>query len=353
MIRMKTYIVLNPLGVFGVNEKKEIVDRVLFPKNEKKIVDVLLNKDLTKEEKQLIERLKRKGYTKFVSSKKIEGYEFEADNLGERVIRHQFRQIAKDLGYSDIQLNGLLTRIGIEFTKRKTKETVKKDRIVIQAINAIDEIDKSLNIFVARLREFYGLHFPEMNRVVEKHEKFVKIVSEYGLRDNIKEEGLVDLAKESMGIDLSEKDEEMIKEYATRIKELYKLREHMEKYVGNVLKEIAPNFTSLAGPLLAARLIAIAGGMDKLARKPSSTLQLLGAERALFRFLRGKGRSPRFGILFTHPSVQQVPDKLRGKIARILASKLSIAIKMDYYGKGDKSKELEKDLKKRIDEAMK
>ncbi len=347
---MKAYIILNPLGVFGVSEKKQIVDQVLFPKNIEKMVNALLNKDITKQEKELIERLKKKGYTKFISSKRTEEYEFETDNFGETIIRQQFRQIAKDLGYPDTQLNKLLTRIGIEFTKRKTKENVKKDRIVIQAINAIDEMDKSINIFVARLREWYGFHFPEMEREIKKHENFVKLISEYGLRKNMKE--FSELAKTSMGIDLSKKDEEILKEYATKIKELYKLREHMEKYVGSVLKEIAPNFSALAGPLLAARLIALVGGMERLAKKPSSTVQLLGAEKALFRHLRGKGRSPRFGILFTHPLVQQVPDRLRGKIARSLASKLSIAIRMDFYGKEDISKKLKEELDKSMKKAM-
>jgi nucleolar protein 56 len=127
----------------------------------------------------------------------------------------------------------------------------------------------------------------------------------------------------------------------------------MEKYLENLLKEFAPNFSAVAGPLLAARLINLAGGFDKLAKKPSSTIQLLGAEKALFRYLHGHGKSPKHGVLFTHNLIQQAPAKKRGKIARVIASKLSIAIKMDYYGKEDKSEELKKDLKQRIDKILK
>jgi len=349
---MKVYIIQSLLGVFALDEKGELLDHIPYPKNIDKIVEKMSDQNLTKEENELLKKLKKKGYNEFISSKKTDEYEFELDNPGEKSFREKFRQIAKKLGFSDVELNQFLTNIGIELTKRRTKETVKKDKVIIQAVDAIDEIDKSLNIFIARLREWYGLHFPEMDRLIEKHEKFAKIVSEYGLRNKIKEKELSELKETSMGIDLSEKDETILKEYATKIKELYKVREHIEKYVDHVMKEVAPNLRELAGPLLAARLIALTGGLDKLAKKPSSTIQLLGAEKALFRYLRGRGRSPKYGLLFTHPSIQNAPANKRGKLARVLASKLSIAVKIDYYGKRDRSKELRKDLDERIKKIM-
>lgn len=345
---MKAYIVQSLLGVFAFSEKGELVDHIPYPKDVNKVVGKMSDHDLTEEENGLLKRLKKKGYEDFISSKKADEYKFELDNPGEPSFREKFRSIAKKLGFSDVELNQFLTDIAIGLTKRRTKETVKKDKIIIQAVDAIDEIDKSLNIFIARLREWYGLHFPEMDKLIEKHEKFAKIVSEYGLRNNIKEKELSGLKDVSMGIDLAEKDETILKEYATKIKELYKLREHIEKYVGYVMKEVAPNLKELAGPLLAARLIALTGGLEKLAKKSSSTIQLLGAEKALFRYLRGRGRSPKYGLLFTHPFIQNASPNKRGKVARILASKLSIAVKIDYYGKEDRSKELKKDLEERI-----
>jgi len=333
---MKVFVSQTFLGIFAFDEKERLVDKVLFPKDAKKIVDSLENPEKFK--KELIEKLGKKGY------KQIE----ESDEIG----KSSFRKVAKDLGYSDKQLNKLLTEIGIELTRRKIKQTVKKDKIIIQTVNAIDELDKSINIFVARLREWYGLHFPELEQTEDKHERFVKLISNYGLRDNIPEENLGKISKESMGINLSEKDEEILQEYATRLKELYKLREHMEKYTEKLMKGIAPNFSELATPILGARLIALSGGLERLAKKPSSTLQLMGAEKALFRYLRGKGRSPKFGVLFTHPRIQKVPGNKRGRIARILASKMSIAVKIDYYGSEDKSEELKKELDKRIKKAL-
>jgi len=349
---MRVYIVLNLLGIFALDKKGELIDQIPFPRDTKEIVQKLNEMGLTTEEIELIKKLKKMGYKEFISSKPHETYNFEPENFGERKFRRDFRIIIKKLNFSDIELNELLTNVGIELTKQRIKQSVKKDKIIIQTIDAIDEIDKSLNIFVTRLREWYGLHFPEMIRLIEKHEKFTKIISEYGLRNKIKEKELESIKKTSMGIELSEKDENILKEYATQLKDLYKLREHMEKYVDHVLKEIAPNLRELGGSLLTGRLIALAGGLDKLAKKPSSTVQLLGAEKALFRYLHGRGRSPKYGLLFTHPLIQNAPPEKRGKIARVLASKLSIAAKLDYYGKKGKSKELMEDLEKRVKKIM-
>jgi nucleolar protein 56 len=348
---MKAYVVQGLIGVFAFNEKGELIDKIFSPKDVKKIAQNI-NQGLTTEEKQIIDRLKKNGYTTFVSSKHNDAYQFEEDNLGDKKYRQNFRTTAKEGNFSDLELNEFLTSIGIELTKIRIKDVVKKDKIIIQAVDAIDEIDKSLNIFIERLREWYGLHFPEMGRFVEKHERYSKIVAQFGLRDKIEEKDLAELKKTSMGIELSEKDEEILKEYATRMNELYKLREHIENYIDYVLKEVAPNLRELATPLIAARLIAMSGSLDKLAKKPSSTIQLLGAEKALFRYLRGRGRSPKYGLLFTHVYIQNAPADKRGKVARVLASKLCIAARIDYYGKVDRSQEMKKDLETKIKQIM-
>jgi len=349
---MKAYIVRNLIGVFGLDENGKLIDYVLFPKDVNLIIQKMNETDLTPEEKDLTAKLKEKNYKELISSKKIDAFQLDTENIGEKLLRKSFRSITQKVHISDTELNEQLTKVGIGLTRSRIKEVVKKDKIIIQAVDAIDEIDKSLNIFTARLREWYGLHFPEMENAVEKHERFIKLVSEYGLRENIDEKELNHIPKTSMGIDLSVKDEAILKEYANSIKELYKLRERMEKYVGHVLKEVAPNLLEIAGSLLAARLIALTGGLEKLAKKPSSTIQLLGAEKALFRFLHGRGRSPKYGLLFTHQLIQNASPEKRGKVARVLASKISIAAKMDFYGKKEKSDELKKGLEDRIKKIM-
>jgi nucleolar protein 56 len=349
---MKAYIVRNLIGVFGLSPNGELIDYILFPKDMNLAIQRIEETDLTPEEKELIIKLKKKNYTELISSKRNSAFQLDTERTGEKLLRENLRSIIKKIPLSDAGLNEQLTQIGIMITKRRIKEVVKKDKIIMQAVDAIDEIDKSLNIFTARVREWYGLHFPEMESAVEKHEKFIKLISEHGLRENIDDSELKQIAETSMGIELDKKDEEILMEYATKIKELYKFREHLEKYVGYVLKEVAPNLQGIAGDLLAARLIALTGGLEKLAKKPSSTIQLLGAEKALFRFLHGRGRSPKYGLLFTHQLVQNAPLEKRGKIARILASKLSIAAKIDFYGKKIKSEELKKELENRIKRVM-
>jgi nucleolar protein 56 len=155
-----------------------------------------------------------------------------------------------------------------------------------------------------------------------------------------------------MGADLDEEDVKAIQEFASRIIDLYQLRKNIEKYIDNVLKEIAPNMREIAGPILTAKLIAKAGGLDKLARMPSSTIQLIGAEKALFRHLHGRGNSPRFGYIFMHSLIQNAPERLKGRIARVLSSKLSIAVKMDYYSKEYKADKLKDELKERVKEIL-
>lgn len=349
---MKIYVASNFIGVFGLDSDGKLVDHVLFPDDTNLIIQRVNKADLIQEEKELITKLKKEGHKELVSSKKNDAFQLDTEKIGEKLLRENLRFIIKKIHISDADLNERLTNIGIALTKTRIKEVVKKDKIIIQAVDAIDEMDKTLNIFTSRLREWYGLHFPEMEMSIERHEKFVKLVSEYGLRENMDKKEFKQIAKTSMGINLSEEDEVILKDYATRIKELYKLRENLEKYVSHVLKEIAPNLRELAGGILAAKLIALTGGLEKLAKKPSSTIQLLGAEKALFRFLHGRGRSPKYGLLFTHQLIQNAPPQKRGKVARVLASKLSIAAKMDFYGKKIKSDELKKSLEERIKKIM-
>ncbi len=112
-----------------------------------------------------------------------------------------------------------------------------------------------------------------------------------------------------------------------------RVREEIERALESELPQMAPNLTALLGPLLSARLIAQAGGLDRLARLPASTIQVLGAERAFFEHLRGRAPPPRHGLLFLHPDVQSAPRALRGKLARALAGKAAIAARLDRAGR--------------------
>jgi len=350
---MQAYIVTTFIGVFGVNKKNKIISFNPFPKNSEKIAErmKLSEIEVIDEEKKVQNDLWKNKYKQFIFSvRKFGAKHVEPNNDAEKFIKENLRKLAieKKIVKNQVEFNQLLTRVNLELTKVKIKKSIGRDSLVIQANNTIEELDKSINILIERLREWYGLHFPEMDRIISDHEKYVGIIEKFGLRKNITEAELSKFREKSMGTELNENDIKIIQSFAIRILELYKLRKEISKYLEKELKEVAPNFSELAGAMLGAKLLAKAGGLERLARMPSSTIQLIGAEKALFRFLHGKGKSPRFGMIFNHPLIQNAPEKLKGRIARVLASKLTIAAKMDYYSKEYKGGQLKKDLEERV-----
>lgn len=353
---MRAYIVTTIAGVFAVGEDKKILEFRPFGKNPKEIAEKLKLSEieLLDEEKEIRDKLAKKKALVIFSNRKEGVKHAEPGNEFENFVRENLRKLAMEKGFvkDDVEFNQILTQVNLELTKVKIKKAVGADHLVIHAINATDELDKSINILVERLREWYGLHFPEMDRIVSSHEKFAELVAKFGTREKIDEEDLKSFSQQSMGIDISDEDIKVIQDIANQILQLYKLREKIANYIEKSLKKIAPNFSELAGPQLAAKLIAKAGGLDKLARMASSTIQLLGAEKALFRYLHGKGKSPRHGLIFAHQFIQNAPDKHRGKIARTLAAKLSIAAKLDFYGKKFKADQMKKELQERVKEIL-
>src|SRR3989338_4248993 len=227
----------------------------------------------------------------------------------------------------------------IKITKTSIKESVKKDLLIVQASSSIEDIDKAINLLVKRLREWYSYYNPEASYAYENHEKFVSLINHKKKSQLLKELNVSE--KDAIGADLPEKDISAIMELAQKTSALFYLRQSYEKYLEGLEKEECPNFVELAGVTIAAKLIAHAGSMKRLAQMPASTLQIIGAEKALFRHMRNKKRNlpPKYGIIHEHPLIQKSDDKLRAKAARALADKLSIAIRVDYFkGKfiGDK-----------------
>jgi len=272
-------------------------------------------------------------------------------------------ELAKDVG----EAPSLEFEVAYEFTRRGLMGAAKKrDLLLAHAIRTVDDIDKTLNLFVNRLREWYSVHFPELNDLVDDHRLFVTIVSQVGTRDEMDLERLksigvpeglakriVDVASKSVGADVSEHDAEAMRTFASISLQLYDLRSQLEGYIGRVAKEVAPNVTELVGPLLAARLISLAGSLEELATMPASTIQVLGAEKALFRALRTGGRPPKHGVIFQYPDIFRAPRWQRGKIARALASKLAIAAKVDTFSGRFIGDRLREELQQRIAEIKK
>lgn len=222
-------------------------------------------------------------------------------------------------------------------------EFAKRDALIIQAVSALDEVEKSVNIHAERLREWYSLHFPEADRHVKDHEKYTKMVAA-GDRGNVDGKTLKLMAEKSVGAELEKSDYAILSKYADEILALYKTRDSLDAYIGSMMKKIAPNIESLAGPSVGARLIRIAGSLENMAKMPASTIQVLGAEKALFRHLKTHAKGPKYGIIFQCPIIHASPKKNRGKIARSLGSKLAIAAKVDFY-----NGELDPSLKKKFE----
>jgi nucleolar protein 56 len=331
------YLIKTFIGIFALGEDKEVISFKPFPKDANIIATKLMEEE-PKELQQIKNELKNK---QFITDKEIEN--FVKKNFLKYEIEYRFVK-------NQIEFNQFLTKVNSELTKLKIKESVGRDTLIIHVNNAIEELDKSINIFVERLRELYSLHFPEMDRIIENHETYVQLIEKFGDRKNLDDKRLNQFKEKSSGMDFNEQDVNAVKMFASNITKLYELRESLSKYLSTLLKEIAPNFSALAGDMIAAKLMSRAGGLERLSLLPSSTLQLLGSEKALFRFLKSKGRSksPKFGLIYNHPLIQNSPKDKQGKIARLLASKLVIAARIDYYSKEYKGDKIKKELEDKI-----
>lgn len=225
-------------------------------------------------------------------------------------------------------------------TKSKVAASVTDEQLIIQAVTSLQQLEQATNRLVKKAREWYGLLDPEFERSVQEHVDFL-------------DQALSGRATATaMGGTLSEADAEAILTFLRQAKLLYEEKERLGAYVEAKMRGCCPNMTILAGSRIGAELLSHAGSLQRLATMPSGTLQLLGAEMALFRHLKDKRRhrSPKYGLIFKHPLVQKVSAKERGKAARSLADKLSICARIDLF-KGETQAEAYKEaLAKRFGE---
>jgi nucleolar protein 56 len=379
---VKGTIIESTFGIFALNEQNEIIESVLFPKKPQKAAKILAKIKAGKfvdELSQLIDKLAKNGFDTFV---------FESPNLTKTVreklnvkvevaksfkaremLRSNIEKFAVKIGFvkDTIEFERWMHDVALEITKLRVKGAVeKRDLIIVQAIQTIDDLDKTINLFMSRVREWYGMHFPELDRLLDKHETYARLVFKLGNKDNFtgerlekedvpksKAEKIAQSTETSMGADLSETDLTQIQMLCKNVLQLYQLRQSLENYLDTTMEEVTPNIKALAGSLLGARLISLAGGLTNLAKMPSSTIQVLGAEKALFRSLKTGTRPPKHGIIFQHTLLHEAKKWQRGKIARAMAGKLAIAARADAFGSRYIGEELKADLKKRIEEIHK
>ena len=240
-----------------------------------------------------------------------------------------------------------LRDFAIQLSSTKITEVSESpDLHVIQSINTLDDTDKIINAISSRLREWYGLHFPELDNIIDSINGYAQIVLA-GKRKNMTDDVFVNagfpdskvqmlslVREKSRGGDITEENLLMVQSLAKNILELFDMRKNLEEQIDIQMKEIAPNITAVLGTTVGARILAKAGSLVRLSSMPASTIQVLGAEKALFRALKTGSNPPKHGLLFQHAVVHAAPRWQRGKIARAIAAKAAIAARVDVHGGG-------------------
>ncbi|EAU80596.1 nucleolar protein NOP58 [Coprinopsis cinerea okayama7 len=241
----------------------------------------------------------------------------------------------KDLATMSLGLSHSLARFKLKFSPDKV------DTMVVQAIALLDDLDKEINIYAMRVKEWYGWHFPEMAKIISDNVAYAKVIRHMGFRTNASSTSFEHILPEdleltlkaaaeiSMGTEISDSDIAHIHQLCDQVISISQYRAQLAEYLRNRMNAIAPNLTALVGELVGARLISHAGSLLSLAKYPASTVQILGAEKALFRALKTKHDTPKYGLIYHASLIGQAPPKLKGKMARMVATKAALSIRVD------------------------
>jgi len=235
------------------------------------------------------------------------------------------------------------------YSRAKVKFNINKsDNMIIQSISLLDQMDKDINTFSMRVREWYSWHFPELIKIVNDNKLYARLVGFLQNRKGITREehfsGIVEIlgdedkaelvlqaSKTSMGYDISDFDMKNISRFADRVASLAQYREDLANYLHKKMMDISPNLTTLVGDIVGARLINRAGSLISLAKYPASTVQILGAEKALFRALKNRSHTPKYGLIYNSSYITKAKNRDKGRISRFLANKCVIASRIDAF----------------------
>ena len=295
---MNHYLITKWFGTF-LCDKTGVQKEILFPKHEKEIVQRLREiekNNILEEEKKIV-----KNTNVIVNEKRLQqlGTYNDAEPFFKTITINP-----KDYGFSQELFHDASLLLA---QQRVDEQLQSEDLQLIQMVNALDDLVQTANLLSERLSCW--LLLPTPKKKVKPFEKTLAAVND----------------------------------------EIQRLQDQIEID----MKTIAPNTSKIIGPLIGARLIALAGGMQRMAMLPASTVQILGAEKALFRFKKEGGRPPKHGVIFQHPLINRAQKTERGKIARLLANKISTAMKADVFTKRDIADELQQDIDIRLQEIRK
>lgn len=248
-------------------------------------------------------------------------------------------------GMDDSTMKAMTLGLSHSLSRYKLKFSADKvDTMIVQAIGLLDELDKEINTYGMRVREWFGWHFPELGKIITDNGQYVAAVKKMGMRIHVAsldfsdilttdiESAMKSVCEVSMGTEISEEDVLNIRSLCDQVLSLTEYRTQLYDYLKNRMAAIAPNLTVMVGELVGARLISHAGSLMNLAKAPASTVQILGAEKALFRALKTKHDTPKYGLIYHASLVGQAAPKNKGKISRVLAAKTALAIRVDALG---------------------
>lgn len=360
-------VILTELGI-AVFENKNCIKRfpfsepvedyVFVKKGESRLSELVkflygVEKGIEVNDRALLEILKKKS----INAQMME----EKDSAK---IQSSKPDILVSAGFAKDQSDAMskLREFAIKLSSSKVTEVSESpDLHIIQAINTLDDMDRIINAISSRLREWYGLHFPELDNIIDSINGYSQIVLA-GKRDKLskktfedagfpesKVEMLTLVTEKSRGGDITDANLAIVQTLAKQILELFDLRKQLEEHVESEMRKVAPNLSAVLGTSVGARILARAGSIKNLAIMPASTIQVLGAEKALFRSLKTGSQPPKHGLLFQHTLVHAAPRWQRGKIARAIAGKAAIASRVDFHGGGLNQVLLDK-LNIRVDE---
>ncbi len=317
------YLYSNIIGTFVFNQNFQIREKVIFKKSDLiKIKEKFDNNEILDTEEKFLKKFK-----------KIKNLRQENDGKALQKIYEIMKQYRKEFHSNNIII-----------TKQQVRDTITEASLIVQSSNSIKDLNKSINILVKRLREWYIYILPELEDKIEDHKLFAELVSQP--RKNLMTKYKI---KDTMGTELKKEDFSAILSLSSLILDLFKQKEKKEKYLEKLMQKNCPNLTTLAGYSIGAQLIAKAGSLRKLVMMPASTIQLLGAEKALFRhMINKKARPPKHGLILQHELLQKAKKQDRGKVARGLADKIAIAVKVDYFKGKFIGNKLKKDLEKKF-----
>ena len=363
-------MILSELGPFIFNNENELI----YSKKFKNIIssNILISNGDYSEILDISDKLRRydsvfsndTGLISYLRNNGINVYVMPSEKIRD-ISKHKLIYLIQ-AGFAENEYDAhmQLRQFALDFSSSKVRRISEKlDLHISQSINALDELDKIINVIGARLREWYGLHFPELDYLIQNIFTYAEIVKLSGNRNNIDLNMLENLGIESKradmilvalqrskGGDILEENLSIIKKLANEVIMQTELRKILAHQIEEMMEKIAPNIKELLTATVGARLMAKAGSLQKLSVMPASTIQIIGAEKALFRSLKTGAPPPKHGILFQHPILHSAPKWQRGKMARAIASKVAIAARIDLFRNGEKDLHISEQLNKRIAE---